>query len=43
VRNALEKEENPLFEEEIHFIRTYCQILKIEEKQKGKSIGAVAM
>jgi hypothetical protein len=42
VSSALEKEENPLSEEEIHFIRTCCQILKIEEKQKVKSTGAAA-
>jgi hypothetical protein len=38
----LEKKENPLSEEELHFIRRCCQILKIEEKQKVKSIDAAA-
>jgi hypothetical protein len=42
MRSALEKGGNPLSEEEIHFIRTCCQILKIEEKQKVESSGAAA-
>ncbi len=43
VRDALDKREDPLSEEEIHFIRTCCKILKIDEKQKVVSIGATAM
>jgi hypothetical protein len=34
VHCALEKGENPLSEEEKIFIQTYCQIMKIDEKQK---------
>ncbi len=33
VREALDKRENPLSEEEMHFIQRCCQILKIDEIQ----------
>jgi hypothetical protein len=39
VRRALDKGENPLSEEEMHFIQTCCQILKVDEKQKGYQLG----
>jgi hypothetical protein len=34
VLDALDKGENPLSEEEMHFIWTFCQIMKINKKQK---------
>ncbi len=43
MHHALEKGENPLSEEENHFICTCCQILKFEKKQKIDSIGATAI
>jgi hypothetical protein len=43
VHHALDKSKNPLSDEERHFIRTGCQILKIDEKQKVESIGATAI
>jgi hypothetical protein len=42
IREALDKGKNPLSEEEIHFIRTCCQIMKISEKEKIESIGETA-
>jgi hypothetical protein len=43
VRKAMEKGTNALSEGEMHFIRTCCQILKVNEKEKIDSIGAKAM
>jgi hypothetical protein len=42
VHRALRKGENPLSEEKRRFVCTYCQILKIDEKQKIDLIGAMA-
>jgi hypothetical protein len=36
----VDKEKNPLSEEENHFIRTCCQVTKIDEKEKIDSVGA---
>jgi hypothetical protein len=38
VCEALDKERNPLSEEEIHLICTCCQIMKIDEKEKIDSM-----
>ncbi len=43
VHRALETGENALAEEERHFIRTCCQILKVDEKQKIDSIRTTAI
>jgi hypothetical protein len=43
VRKAMAKGTNALSEGEMHFIRTCCRILKVNEKEKIHSIGAKAM
>jgi hypothetical protein len=41
VHNALNKEINPLSDE--HFIRTCCQIMKINENKIVESLGTAAV
>jgi hypothetical protein len=43
ILEALDKIKNPLSEEEIHFIWTCCQIMKISEKEKIESICETAI
>jgi hypothetical protein len=43
VHYALTKAEYPVSKEKIHFILTYCHILKISEEDKMKHIATKAM
>jgi hypothetical protein len=36
VLKALKKGENPLTEEEIHFIQTFCHIVKVSDSERGE-------